>query len=379
MTEQYTKNQHYISQCLLRNFANDDNKVYEILIDTRKIYHTNYKNSMVERFTYEHPILKKNSIEKLFQNIENYIGFEIENIIKMINKHEIGECSFSELKAKINKYIYEFLISYYRSGALLTEFEYLRQNKEDKVLLMLNKITNSNYIKRLCCTISEYYNFSIIKSEEENFLISDQYLSTVALAIKNRFPNLSNRQIGMRNIMLLIPLSSSFYALFYDGKKPYYIKNDRINVLDNNQVEEINSIIINNSYKKCVCKNKNALLSAINCFNYEDPTAFFGFGKKDEVNIGAILKKEVFLHEIDKKAWELFINLKWFNFKNSKRNDICICGSGVKYKKCCMESVRICERMYSDIENTDYRNYKVNDNAYLEESLFEFYKNENHN
>jgi len=59
VSEHYVTNQHYISQCLLKYFANSKGQVYEVMVEARKVYLTNYKNSMVERFTYEHPELEK--------------------------------------------------------------------------------------------------------------------------------------------------------------------------------------------------------------------------------------------------------------------------------------------------------------------------------
>lgn len=40
----------------------------------------------------------------------------------------------------------------------------------------------------------------------------------MALSYKNKFSNASNRQIGMKDIMVLIPLSAKFYVVFYHEK-----------------------------------------------------------------------------------------------------------------------------------------------------------------
>lgn len=369
MNEQYVKNQHYIPQCLLKQFANSKSQVFETLVETKKIYPTNYSNSMVERFTYEHPELERNRIERYFQKIEDYFGSAVEGIIKTIEKSECGNCSFSEIKKLLCQYMREFIIFYYRSGALLTEFEFQRNSKNDRVFLMLEKIMNSQYIKGLSNTVTKYYDFAIIKSENNEFLLSDQYLSTVALAIKNRFMNLSNRHMGMRDIMLLFPVSSRYYAVFYNGQVPPYISSNKINLLTQSEIDEINEVIINNSYFKCVANSYEALERVSEKFEYKSPAATYAGG--NGTFMGATLKKEVFFYDRDKKAWELFTSNDWTNFRGINRNDQCACGSGKKYKKCCIDYVGICERMYDDILY-ERQNYKVHDDVVGEKSIVEF-------
>jgi uncharacterized protein YchJ len=369
MPEQYVTNQHYISQCILKQFANSKDQVYETLVEAGKLYATNYKNSMVERFTYEHPDLEKNKVEKYFQKIEDYIGPAVYRIINTIEEYERGECSFSEIKESVSQYMREFIMFYYRSGALLTEFEFERKVKVDRVFLMLQNVMNSHYIKELSKTVINYYNFAIIKSENNEFLLSDQYLSSVALAIKNRFFNVSNRHIGMRDVMLLIPLSGKYYAVFYDGHIPSYLLSNKVNELSQVQVDEINEVIINNSYTKCIGNNREALERALTKFEYQSPAATFSGG--NGIHMGATLKKEVFLYATDKRAWELFTGSDWFHYRDLGRNDRCACGSGKKFKKCCSEYIEICVRMYDDIEN-NRDNYRVNDNAIGEKGIAEF-------
>lgn len=370
VSEKYIKNQHYISQCLLKYFANTKDQVYEVMVEKGKVYPTNYRNSMVERFTYEHPELEKNKVEKYFHKIEGYIGVAVNKIIETIEKFERGECSFTEVKVAVSQYIREFIIFYYRSGALLTEFEFERKNKADRVFLMLQNVMNSYYIKELGKTVVDYYNFVIIKSEDNEFLLSDQYLSTVALAIKNRFFNVSNRHMGMRDMMLLIPLSGKYYAIFCNGRIPSYLLSNTVNILSQVQVDEINEVIINNSYTKCIGNSQVALERALTKFVYQSPSAILAGG--NGTHSGATLKKEVFLYERDKMAWELFTGNEWVHYRGLGRNDSCACGSGKKFKKCCAEYIGICLRMYDDIEHKR-DNYKVNDNAIGEKGIAEFY------
>ncbi|EMS73511.1 DUF4238 domain-containing protein [Ruminiclostridium cellobioparum] len=342
MAEQYVKNQHYIAQCLLKFFANSKDQVFEALVESGKVYSTNYKNSMVERFTYEHPALERNIVEKYFHKIESYIGDAVQRIIDTIEKHEIGECPFSEVKKALSQYMREFIIFYYRSGALLTEFEFERKIKADRVFVMLKKVMNSPYIRELSKTVINYYNFSVIKSENNEFILSDQYLASVALGIKNRFFNISNRHIGLRDMMLLIPLSGKYYAVFSNGFTPKYILSNKVNILNQFQVDEINEAIINNSYTKCISYRQDSLQRILIKFEYKSPSATMAGG--NGIHMGTTLKKEVFFFIRDKKAWKLITEIapyEWDRYKNIGRNDSCPCKSSKKYKNCCSDALCI--------------------------------------
>lgn len=150
---------------------------------------------------------------------------------------------------------------------------------------------------------------------------------------------------------------------------PPYISTNKVNDLNEIQIDEINEAIINNSYNKCISNNREALERAHTKFEYHSPSATMAGG--NGVHMGATLKKEVFLYQRDKQAWELFIGNEWVNYRDLGRNDKCICRSGKKYKKCCMEYAEICIRMYSDIEN-ERDDYKVHNDAIGEKGIAEF-------
>lgn len=116
--------------------------------------------------------------------------------------------------------------------------------------LMILNIFDGRYLWGLCDTISQFYESAVIVDEEERFLLSDQYISTVALSYKNKFSNASNRQIGMKDTMILLPLSAKYYVAFCHGKKPKYISKERFCLLDDTGVAEINNVIYKNSYVK---------------------------------------------------------------------------------------------------------------------------------
>lgn len=71
------------------------------------------------------------------------------NLERMIDEHEIGGMANILLKNSVEKYMREVIIFYYRSGALLHEFEFQRERKHDRIGLMLENIMNSPYIKGL--------------------------------------------------------------------------------------------------------------------------------------------------------------------------------------------------------------------------------------
>lgn len=55
-------------------------------------------------------------------------------------------------------------------------------------------------------------------------------------------------------------------------------------------------------------------------------------------------------------------------YTNVRRNDICFCGSGKKYKKCCLNKIEKCEKMYNELcsRKTDYL---INSKLILERNL----------
>lgn len=79
-----TKNQHYISEFILKHFANDKEQVSECLINKGKIYLAHVSRSMSERFIFEHSDLEQNSLENTFSKIEDYVAPKLNKIIQLI-------------------------------------------------------------------------------------------------------------------------------------------------------------------------------------------------------------------------------------------------------------------------------------------------------
>jgi hypothetical protein len=84
-------------------------------------------------------------------------------------------------------------------------------------------MSNRIYLEKLAETLKKAYSFALLCADEHTFVLSDQYLSTVALSYKNQFINSSNRAIGLERTMVLLPLSSFFYIALFHGNTPKYI------------------------------------------------------------------------------------------------------------------------------------------------------------
>jgi len=329
------KNQHYISEFLLRRFVNDNKKLFEVLLEKKKIYSSSPSKSMCARYTYEYNNLPVNTIENYFSKIEREVAPEIDNLIDDINKHKKGLVEFSIIRRRVEKLLPTFLIFYYRSGALLTEFSSI--HKEDKIPLLSEKILNELYINSLADTIKKGYKFALIESNNK-FIMSDQYVSTAALRIKGKFTNICNRTIGIKETIIFIPITDKFYIVYWHSDSPFFLQENVINVLNEEEVRKVNRTIINNSYYKCIGSNEVVLKELLNDYHWSSPTQVYWGNDKTGYCGGAIKKKEVFFYEIDREAYnnlDLFLTkTNYDKLKNLRRNDPCFCGSKKKFKKC---------------------------------------------
>lgn len=332
MTEQITKNQHYIPQSLLLHFADPNEILFEaLLIQNKKIFPANISNTMCETYTYEHNKLPVNTIEKFFSKIEGEVSAGVKEIISAIENVKNQKDDIRKVKYLVEKFLDRFLVFYYRSGALLTEFSF--GNKDFKIPLLSEKILNYDYINALSDSIKKHYDFTVIESSDD-FLLRDQFISTAALKIKTQFFDISNRHIGLKDTIIFIPISASFYIVFWNASNDFFLKKDQIVKLNNIELKLINSTIINNSYIKVVSKKKERLEEVLDNFEHRSPTQIFAGGNPSGFSMGSIKKKEVFFSEEEKKIYELLEHPFFIQYKDLGRNDICTCGSGKKFKKC---------------------------------------------
>lgn len=335
MAEQITKNQHYVPQSLLQHFTNTDDKLFEVLLREKRIYPTNKEKSMCETFTYEHEKLPVNTIEKYLCKIEGEVATQVKALLLVIEEIKQSRADIHAAKAIVEKTLNNFLLFYYRSGALLTEFSSFK--KEERISLMSQKILNHEYLEKLAGVIKDFYHFAIIESSGD-FLISDQFVSTSALRIKTQFFDLSNRHIGLNETLILIPISARYYIAYWNTKRDFFIEPEKINLLSEEEIRQINNAIINNSYVKCVGKKRERIEEVLSTFKVSSPSQIFAGGNPSGFSMGSIKKKEVFFYEDERQAWELLEFMTFMFYKDLKRNDICKCGSGKKFKRCHLDA-----------------------------------------
>ncbi|OMF19831.1 hypothetical protein BK127_02680 [Paenibacillus sp. FSL H7-0331] len=371
-----TKNQHYVARCILKNFSNNKLQIFEKLVESNKEpYLTKYTQAMTENYTYEHTNLETNELEDHFSIVyEDKFAPALVNLLQLLEEFDEGTGNILEVKKIIASHISTIIVFYYRSGALLHEFEYERNNKEDRIILLLENIMNSRYILELGKTIINKYQICIIKSDDCHFLLSDQYLSTAALGIKNNFFDMSNRHIGLKDVMILVPISSKYYIVFFDGKRPLYISPNKLISLKKEEVREINKVIINNSYVKCVAQYKEALLEASPQFEFKSPSATYAGFDSGSV-MGSNRKKEIFFYENDERIWDFFGMHDLYKYSKSGANELCPCGSQMKFKRCHMDRYKGAKRMMDEIGQEQYERYLIDPNGMVERPIGAFYSN----
>ncbi|GEN46730.1 DUF4238 domain-containing protein [Alkalibacillus haloalkaliphilus] len=360
--------QHYVSKFILKNFANHKEQVFESLIGESKVYQTNINQSMCKKLTYEHSELEQNSLETTFSEIEGSIAPKFKLLIQLLDSEE---SEIVEIKKIVLDIIYEVIIFYYRSGAVLHEMSFQKENKDQQLMNLLRHISNSEYIYSLSKTIVDNYNFAIIRSANNEFLLSDQYISTASLNVKTRFANISNRHIGLKNVIILIPLSSKYYIVFFDGSVPNDIQKERINNISTDTLFLLNRAIINNSYHKSVAQVENVLKERLADFKYHSPAKTI-LSYASGLHKSFTLKKEVFLYDDDEKAYELFANLEYQKFMYVGRNDTCPCGSDLKFKKCCLSVYEKVDKIKNDMQmQVNPTTYMINSKYVAEKSIDE--------
>ncbi len=370
------KNQHYVSRGILKHFSDKDKKVYELFISKKIVSRKAIDNTMSQKFVYEHTDLEKNLIENLFSGFESKVFPIIDDLINRLEEDYGDGKDIEKYKKTIYNIMPIVLLFYFRSGALLKEYSMNAENPKDtRVERMLLNIVDWDYLRGLNNTICKHYECSIIVDEKGRFLLSDQYISTVALKYKNNFSNSSNRQIGMKETMLLLPLSSKFYIVFFNGNNPYYVKNNYFSVLDDISVQQINNVIFKNSYVKCVSKDVKELERLKNSFSCSSPVKTIMLYKDGYIE-DFINKKEVFLYEKDLDIKENFI--KYIAIYNEKiknkmsRNDPCVCGSMKKFKKCCIDKYEAIAEIITAIKNPSIVNYTIDGVTTVEKNIVEY-------
>lgn len=368
-----TKKQHYIPQGLIKHFSCGDNKIFE-LFNNRILSKKSIRDTMSQNLVYEHEKLPTNTIEHFFSKIEgSFIPQHDELVLKIeksyLNKQEIP-------KVEINKLLQFYVFLYLRSGALLEEYSaYSEDPKNQRVEEMLKNLFSSSYPAKLANTILQGYQISIIVNEQETFVMSDQFISTASLKFKNKFTNASNRQIGFKDSIIFIPLTSKFYIVFYNGNEPEYIIHDQYSVLNTIQIKKVNNVLAENSYNKTICSQSEPLEKIKlerKAAEADSPVKSIAVYKNGDVSISTI-KKEIEFYDSEFIFSQNYISL--FNeYKNDyegkvKRNDICLCGSKKKYKKCCLTLHERCLTINRQIQNKKRDWYSIDSKLQVEKAI----------
>lgn len=365
-----TKNQHYIPQGILKAFATDNKKVFE-LYKNRILSRKEIKKTMCHNMVYEHDALPTNTIENIFADSENEFIPIHNNLIKELTRgHAEGIIPYK----RIEELLYFYVLLYLRSGALLEEYSFYSDSpKSQRVETLLSNIVAKMYPLKLKDTILQGYKLAVLVDQTESFCMSDQFISTVSLRFKNKFSNVSNRQIGFKNTMVLIPISSKFYLAFYHGEKPSYIKENEYCNLGHHQLDEINSVVNRNSYNKTICKN-NDPLNGLKATEEKSigPYRTILYYSDGTVSINTTKKEiEFYYSEESFSAEYLQIHAQYKEiFENKiKRNDRCLCNSEKKYKKCCLSLHERSSSIVRELKNKDHSIYKISPRLEVETGI----------
>lgn len=369
--------QHYISRKLLELFSSNNKFVYEFNLNTKKIYSTGIGTTMSSKYTYEHPFLEGNRLEKAFKNIEDEYSPLIRDVVSALDNSDIEKA-----KALIESAMPLVMLFYYRSGASLYEFSDNHDFGQESVInRMLDRIADRRHLDKLAATIINDYSFIVLKSSEEKLALSDQYISTASLNCKGKIANFSNRTIGFSNSLIMIPISAKYYIVYFHGdfslSKP--VVPNTIYELTPADTLSINKAIIRNSYNKCIAMHKEELEDIQKFRSTTCGTTGTIMQYNDGFFRSYTLKKEVFFYDDDADIFENYVQYcsQLIDFKKQHgrdigRNDKCLCGSEKKLKKCCHKKYEQSKFIYDMIryKQTDWMHTKSN---YVEMPINEFW------
>lgn len=369
--------QHYISQGLLKLFSQNKKFVYEFNLNNRRIYPEGISTTMSSKYTYEHPLLEGNTLEKAFKTVEDEYIPMVKDVIAILDNGDI-----TTAKALVEVALPLVLLFYYRSGATLCEFsDHNNFCKESVINNMLKRILDRRYLNKLATTIVSDYSFFVIRSSDEKLALGDQYVSTASLNCKGKIANFSNRTIGFSNCLILVPLSAKYYVVYYNGNlslsKP--IIPDAIYDLEEVDVLAINRIIVQNSYNKCIAMHKEELDEVKDCKTTVCGPVGTIMKYQDGTYKSYTVKKEVFFYEADVDIYDNYvtycsqlIEFRNRNGRNIGRNDKCLCGSGKKLKKCCYQKYDQSKFIY-DMIRSDQTSWMSTRSNYVEQPINEFW------
>lgn len=356
-----TKNQHFIAQCILNTFFGDWH-IYETLIQKKISYKTTIKKSMMFSNSYEAVYLPDNMLEDFFaSSIDGITADYSKTIIKEIENN----ADFALIKDTIYKGLYYYLVAYYKSLCALIRFgsDLSKLKNDEAIIKMLQRIFDKNYISDLITSMINGYNLCIIKSPNNNFYLGDQFISTASLDFKGHYINSSNREIGMSNIIILIPLTITYYIVLFNGDVSEFSFNpDTIIEIEEETESKINQLILLNSENKIVSKN----IMEINTEkDYKSDTASM-IGSDNGNHKMYKVKKEIFANQKAQDLYDHWHKLEWGIRKGTPVNEKCPCGSNKKYKKCCKNMDDECQSILYKMHYTNQAHLHASKNGICE-------------
>lgn len=351
-----TKNQHYIpKKAILKHFCMKDSstKSFESSIVDKTVYPANIENMMSMRFIYEHDSLDTNEIEKIFSKIEKPLTDDIDELIKSLDSLSPSIRIGKNVIKMVTHILPNYIKLYYRSRALLTELGTGEKDPaEDSVIKMSNYIFDDRYIISLSESIIGNYNFSVIKSINGDLILSDQCVSTAGLSVKWNVMGYSNRSIGDKDVILMLPVSKYYYLVFWnDSSDRLFLKNRELRVLSSKELLTINKCIFRNSYFKVCGANANVIQNLLSLetkiLGVSSPVKFYAQFSDGSYG-GAVNKKEVFFYNSHYDVYNALISpSSYYQIDNDAP---CSCGSGRKFKLCHRgiqrKASKILENMY---------------------------------
>ena len=81
--------QHYISQGLIKLFSQNKKFVFEFNLQNDKIYPEGISTTMSSKYTYEHPLLAGNTLEKAFKTVEDEYIPLVKEIVAALENNDI--------------------------------------------------------------------------------------------------------------------------------------------------------------------------------------------------------------------------------------------------------------------------------------------------
>ena len=351
---QHTINQHYIPCCVLKFFKESDDvynknqkRIFHVIHRSGKVFPSTVDRIMSGEYFYEHPNFALNRVEDELKLYEDWYSPRHGKFVALVDKYNDGHAKFSEVKNEAFKLVEPMILMHLRSGAMMYELNFWQREHRtmNGIYQMLERVRNRNYTTAFAQTLINFYDFCIIQSNNKDFIISDQFLSSAALSFKAQFMNATNRSIGQKDLIVLLPLSKSYYLCFYDGNKPDYIRANQLRKLNEIQTNEINKMIINNSYMQSAAPSFDLLYTAVKHYKDASPRGFYYGGG------GAELRKEVFFYDDDEKIWDF---VRFFHshveFRDVKKNELCPCGTGKVFGDCCRYKVRAFDNFMDRVE-----------------------------